>query len=115
MIRNKAYDKLKLHSNKVVSLQLAHAEQSYGDVPDKIAEDQDLIETVHRLLHLLPEKQREIFRLRDLMGYANKEIEEILELDASQVKVNLFRARKKIRLKLNQLIDYGLENEKTAS
>jgi len=49
------------------------------------------------------------------MGYTNSEIEKLLQLDASQVKVNLFRARKKIRLKLNQLIDYGLENEKTAS
>lgn len=115
MIRNKAYDKLKLHANKVVSLKLAYAEKSYEAVPDKVAEDQDLIETIHRLLQLLPEKQREIFRLRDLMGYTNKEIEKMLELDASQVKVNLFRARKKIRLKLNQLIDYGLENEKTAS
>ncbi len=115
MIRNKAYDKLKLHANKVVSLKLANGETSYGAVPDKMAEDQDLIESVHRLLHILPEKQREIFRLRDLMGYTNSEIEKLLQLDASQVKVNLFRARKKIRLKLNQLIDYGLENEKTAS
>ncbi|MFK7810135.1 MAG: RNA polymerase sigma factor [Saprospiraceae bacterium] len=115
MTRNKAYDKLKLHANKVVSLKLANKETTRDTVPDELAEQQDLIETVHSLLQHLPEKQREIFRLRDLMGYSNKEIEEMLKLDASQVKVNLFRARKKIRIQLHQRIDYGMENEKTAS
>lgn len=115
MTRNKAYDKLKLHANKVVSLKLANQEISQSAIPDKQAEQQDLIAAVHDLLQSLPEKQQEIFRLRDLMGYKNIEIEKMLGLDASQVKVNLFRARKKIRLQLNQLIDYGLENEKTAS
>jgi len=54
----------------------------------------------------LSEQQREIFRLRDLLGYSNKEIKELLNLSDSQVKVNLFRARQKIKLKLGKLINY---------
>jgi len=113
--RNKAYDKLRLHANRTVELKLVSHQAAFDLSPDKTAENQNLVETVQRLLHLLPEKQREVFRLRDLLGYSNQEIEGIMELDATQVKVNLFRARKKIRAKLNLLINYGLENEKTAS
>jgi RNA polymerase sigma-70 factor (ECF subfamily) len=115
MIRNKALDKLKLKANKGLPLQQLEETRTLDAMPDKLLEQQNLMETIQRLLHLLPEKQQEIFRLRDLMGYDNKEIEQILGLDASQVKTNLFRARKTIRLHLHQLMDYGLENEKTAS
>jgi len=61
------------------------------------------------LLKNLPTKQREIFQLRELAGYSNQEIQEILGLDAGQVKINLFRARRKIRESLKKLINYGLQ------
>ena len=115
LTRNKSLDKLKLHANRVVELKQADLKVNFDIGPDKITENQNLIDSVQAILHILPEKQREIFRLRDLLGYSNKEIEQIMKLDASQVKVNLFRARQKIRHKLNQLINYGLENEKTTS
>ena len=115
LTRNKAFDKLRLHANRVVELKPTVHEGAYEAIPDRSFENQDLVENIQVILKILPEKQREIFRLRDLLGYSNKEIEDILDLDDMQVKVNLCRARKKIRVKLNQLINYGLENEKTAS
>ena len=115
MTRNKAYDKLRLHSNKTVALKFAEQQASYFANPDKRTEERDLLSNIHLLLEELPEKQREIFRLKDLLGYSNQEIEEILELDATQVKVYLFRARKKIKSKLNLIMNYGLQNKKTAS
>ncbi len=113
--RNKALDKLRLSANKTVELKQAENHLGFYAAPDKVAEQKNLIDAVQRLLKKLPEKQREIFRLRDLMGYSNYEIEEMMELNATQVKVNLFRARKKIKSGLNQLINYGLENEKRTS
>lgn len=52
---------------------------------------------VNHCLGLLNEKQRSIILLRDLEGYNYDEIGEILDLTASQVKVYLFRARKKFK------------------
>jgi len=110
--RNKALDKLRLRANNTVELKQADSQLGCYTAPDLATEQQDLVEVIQGLLKGLPEKQKEIFRLRDLMGYSNMEIEQMMELDATQVKVNLFRARKKIRSGLNQLINYGLENEK---
>jgi RNA polymerase sigma-70 factor (ECF subfamily) len=56
----------------------------------------------------LPEKQRQVMHLRDVEGYSYNEICDILELDMSQVKVNLFRARNAVREKLIKLNAYGL-------
>lgn len=57
-------------------------------------ENKDLIEKV---LVCLNERQRSIIMLRDFEGYDYKEIGKILRLNESQVKVYLFRARKKIK------------------
>jgi RNA polymerase sigma-70 factor (ECF subfamily) len=46
--------------------------------------------------------------LRDIEGYSYNEICEILELDMSQVKVNLFRARNFVRERLVKMNAYGL-------
>jgi RNA polymerase sigma factor (sigma-70 family) len=57
-------------------------------------ENKDLIE---KILICLNERQRSIIMLRDFEGYDYKEIGNILRLNESQVKVYLFRARKKIK------------------
>ena len=46
--------------------------------------------------------------LRDVEGYSYKEICDILELDMSQVKISLFRARNVVREKLLKINAYGL-------
>jgi RNA polymerase sigma-70 factor (ECF subfamily) len=45
----------------------------------------------------LPQIQKSAVLLRDYEGYDYKEIGEILELNESQVKVYIFRARKNLR------------------
>ena len=45
----------------------------------------------------LPEKQKTVLLLRDYEGYSYKEISEITGLNENQVKVYIFRARKKVR------------------
>ena len=47
---------------------------------------------------VLPEKQRTIVQLRDIEGKSYKEIADVLQLTEEQVKVNLFRARQRIKI-----------------
>ncbi len=107
--RNLALDKLKLANRKNVNLEYASDKYDFAPIPDQLAEENDLLAAIQRIMKGLSEKQQEIFRLRDLLGYSNAEIKELLELDDNQIKVNLYRARQKIKLKLGKLINYGLK------
>ena len=57
----------------------------------------DLNEVLHRALEQLSEIQRSAVLLRDYEGYNYEEIGEILNLNPSQVKVYIFRARKQLQ------------------
>jgi RNA polymerase sigma factor (sigma-70 family) len=66
------------------------------------------MQRINQLMTALPDKQRQVMHLRDVEGYSYNEICEIMELDMSQVKVNLFRARNAVRERLVKLNAYGL-------
>ena len=106
--RNLAMDKLKSHGNRVGELTLASSTNDLGQRPYNMAESKDLIQQIQQILELLPAHQRDIFRLRELAGYSNREIGEILDINPGQVKVYLHRARQKIKTSLKQRIDYGI-------
>jgi len=53
----------------------------------------DIKEVLHEGLKRLPEIQRSVILLRDYEGYSYDEISEITGLNASQVKVYIYRAR----------------------
>ena len=63
----------------------------------------EMKEIIEKALLLLPPVQKSIILLRDMEGYNYKEIGEILDLSEAQVKVYLFRARKKIKKQLKEL------------
>lgn len=54
----------------------------------------DLSEILNIAIAKLPETQRSAIMLRDYEGYSYQEIGDILDLNESQVKVYIFRARK---------------------
>lgn len=60
-------------------------------------------ELLKRALQLMPENLRQLILLRDLEGYDYKEIEVITNLNQSQVKVYLFRARKMLKETITKL------------
>lgn len=74
---------------------------------DQLAQDEQM-QLIHRLVNGLPEKQRTIMQLRDIEGKSYKEIANILQITEEQVKVNLFRARQKIKQRYTEIEDYGL-------
>ena len=103
VVRNQSLDRIRQRKRQPVELEKVH----YAVAAADSLEHQDLLGQIQLVLEKLPEQQREIFRLRELMGYSNAEIEEILHLNHSQVKVSLFRARKIIRKQMDKIIRYG--------
>ena len=53
-------------------------------------------------------KQRTVLQLRDVEEKSYKEIAEILNINEEQVKVNLFRARQKVKQQFIDIDSYGL-------
>lgn len=69
----------------------------------------DLKEILDEALERLPEVQRSVLLLRDYEGYSYDEIGKITDLNESQVKVYIYRARlamKKYLVSMENLIDY---------
>lgn len=69
---------------------------------------EEQMKLIHQLMNELPEKQKLIMQLRDIEGKSYKEIAVVLQLTEEQVKVNLFRARQKIKQKYLEIDKYGL-------
>jgi len=73
--------------------------------PSQRMERDEQREALARLLASLPEKQRTAFELRDVEGHPYREIADIMQISESDVKVNIFRARNKLRELLVQRRD----------
>lgn len=90
-------DHIKKHkplSTEVTSyIEPSHRGEQYSDVQEILAQ----------LLVLLPEKQRTAITLRDYEGYSYSEIAEIMAINEAQVKVNIFRARKFLKNKIQSI------------
>ena len=70
---------------------------SESNTPYEQTEQQDMVGRVHFFIEHLPELQRTIIRMRDVEGMEIQEIADITEITPNAVRVNLSRARQKIR------------------
>lgn len=77
------------------------------DDPHKSLESADMLAYFQKLLESLPVKQRSIFQLRDLEGFEYEEIAEIMDMNINAVRVNVSRARTKLREELKKTRLYG--------
>lgn len=108
--RNLALDKIKARKYRM-SDELDRAGElpaTHQKSPHAVTEQNDVMEKVHVAINALPEKYRTILQLRDIDGHSYQEIADILDIDMNDVKVNLHRARKTVREKLQNLQVYGL-------
>ena len=83
--------------NKVISV------DEYFIEPTFQPESCDLKEVLNMALSTLPPIQKSVILLRDYEGYNYDEIGEILELNPSQVKVYIYRARKQLQKYIGKL------------
>ena len=96
-VRNIALDKIALKENQLEQIPKHFEIQAPNSVDtEKIEEEQ--MEMILKVVSSLPEKQQMVFQLRDIEGMSYKDIEGIMNISEDQVKVNLFRARQKIKL-----------------
>ena len=79
---------------KSVALEEPDRFDSLQPPPDKILEDSEQAQEVQRVLGLLPEKYRMILVMRDMEGFAPREIAKIVKVPASLVRWRLHHARK---------------------
>lgn len=98
--RNLAIDRSQKQEAQNMELTPETQEMPDALTPDKKYEQDEQLKLVHRLINELPEKQRTIVQLRDIEGKSYKEIADVLQLTEEQVKVNLFRARQRIKLNI---------------
>ncbi len=83
--------------------------------PDKMLERDEKIRNLYAILETLPEQQRILIKLRDIDGYEFDEIAEITDLNEVTIRVNLSRARKKIREELTKIDSYGFKKSRSIS
>ncbi len=96
MTRNLCLDRIKAKSNKFASLTYETANQTEDSQEDKSVRT-DLVKQVKKLIGRLPEQQKTLVHLRDVEGYDYQEIVDITGFELNYIRVNLSRARKKIR------------------
>jgi RNA polymerase sigma factor (sigma-70 family) len=107
MTKNYCFDRLK--SKQASNLTLVHSNYKEKDTSlDKQMEYQDSVSQVHRLIEMLPEKQKLVIQLRDVEEYDFEEIGKMLDLKPTAVRVALSRARKTIREELVKQHNYGI-------
>jgi RNA polymerase sigma-70 factor (ECF subfamily) len=106
-IKNLCLDKLKRKKIGIEKLKDLKDEMSDSYVEQK-TDLSDIIHKIHQIIQTLPEQQRLIIQLRDIEGYDFEEIAELLDMNDNAVRVNLSRARKKIResLTVSKIYEY---------
>lgn len=106
--RNLAIDRSERKDAQTVELTPDMEQPSDASSPYEKLVTKERMTLIHRLMNGLPEKQRLIMQLRDIEGKSYKEIASVLNLTEEQVKVNLFRARQKIKQQFINIEGYGL-------
>ena len=100
--KNLSLDKIKLRKPQGSELESVTL-VSDAVSPDEQLEQRDAAECIRHLIAQLPALQQTIIRMKDVEGYELAEIAEITATPVENVRVNLSRARKKIREQFLQL------------
>ena len=107
MTKNFCLDRLK--SKQAGNLKLVHSNYTDSSTsPQSDLEAKDSISWVERIMSELPEQQKMVLQLRDVEQYEYEEIEKLLDMKPTAIRVALSRARKTVREKLMEKHNYGI-------
>lgn len=116
MTRNRCLDMIR--SRRTISIESMKKVR----FPEEESSDTDYldlsnsVDQVKRIIAELPDLQRTIIHLRDIDQLEFEEIAEATQLNVNAIRVNLSRARKKVRDEILKIQNYGItENTYTAS
>ena len=96
VIKNHCMDKLKLRK-RTETLDDIHYRREAGDNPYLQLERINTEEILKKIIEQLPPLQQTIIRMKDMEEYEVEEIAEITGTTPDAIRVNLSRARKKVR------------------
>jgi F-type H+/Na+-transporting ATPase subunit beta len=93
------------------NLPFADSAEFAATLPDpmRVLETSENKSEIHKAVAELPATQRQIITLFYLRDYSQKEIEEFLELPVSMIKKHLFTARKKLRGRLETMMEKQIQ------
>ena len=96
VVKNLCLDKLR---SKRMDRMPENSESILADTvtPEQLLEQHDAVAIIGRLIQQLPTVQQCIIRMKDVEGYELSEIAQITGTQIESVRVNLSRARKKVR------------------
>jgi len=103
--KNLCLDKLKAKRHKTDD-PTERNEKISGTTPYRMLELNDSYKKVQEIIQTLPEQQKMIMHLRDIEEYEFEEIAETMNLTINTIRVNLSRARKKVRETLIKTYSY---------
>jgi len=98
-IRSKGFQAERIQERRFVNL----AEDS-GEKLEK----EDFSGFIRKIIENLPEQQKAIMQMRDIEGMEYDQIAEVMELNINAIRVNLSRARKKVRDTILKIQGYEL-------
>ena len=98
-IRSKAYRTEPLSERQVLTVR---------QNPEEQMENNDFAGFVRKIIGNLPEQQQAIMQMRDIEGMEYEQIAEVMALNINAVRVNLSRARKKVRDTILKIQGYEL-------
>jgi len=81
------------------------APSGWGDSPEDKLESAECQALIQATIETLPPNQREVIRLRDVMGWTSEEVCNTLELSETNQRVLLHRARARVRKALEMYFD----------
>jgi len=106
MVKNYCYDRLK--SKQASNMSIEYSIHDKSDDQSAAFEAKDRISFVEKIVNNLPDKQKLIWQLRDVEGATFEEIAEVVQMEPTAIRVNLSRARKRIKESLEQIDAYGI-------
>ncbi len=109
MTKNYCLDQLK--SKRASNLTLIHSnykDESKDSALQENVEFKDSARIIKKMMEDLPEKQRMIVQLRDVENYEYHEIGKIMNMEPTNIRVSLSRARKTLRLNFLKQQNYGI-------
>ena len=102
MTKNACLDKIKLKKNKTQVL-------NHHKVTTPNYDSTEYVEVTKKVIETLPEKQKRIIQLRDIEGFSFDEISKLMELPLNNIRVSLSIARKKVRMEIQKIYNYGIQ------
>ena len=102
-VKNECLNRLKHHEVKLgFASQTRHQSELYQ------IETNNMKEQILGFISQLPEKQKMVIHLKDVEEYEISDIGEMLDMEDNAVRINLMRARQKVKESINKL--YAYEN-----